>query len=134
MKHILKQNKAMTMLEVVLAVVIFTVTTTIVMQFLTTGDRLFGRNVLVENATRLANNEAEFLKAGEVSLENIEDAEYEIEVAKRLYQVNRIIMSKDSLDSLVNHFPIRQVNIYVKDLSKQDDTLVVFKYIQGFNY
>ena len=67
-------------LEVIIAIFILTVTSAILMNFLLSGDKLYGRNLLIVNASQLARNEAEALKAQAYSLETIEENEFEEEL------------------------------------------------------
>ena len=56
-------QSAFSVLEVILAIVILTISSTVLLRFILAGDLLFGRNLLVENAAQLAADELEKLKA-----------------------------------------------------------------------
>lgn len=127
------KTSGFTVLEVILAVVILTITTTAIMHFILVGDRVYGRSLLIENATQLARNEAELLKAQAPVSETIEDCEYEKLIGDRSFIVIRQVMENDSLDSLGTDYPIRGIELHVKEEISSDEPLVTFKLIQGYN-
>ena len=121
------------MLEVIVAIAILSVTTTILMRFLVTGDRLYSRSLLVKNAALLAQSEAELLKTEGPLLEEIESREYEEIIGKRTFNVARRVIEADSLDSLISHYSLREIDLEVLDPVRPEKPLARFKMLQGFN-
>lgn len=121
------------MLEVIIAIFILTLTSAILMNFLLSGDKLYGRNLLIVNAARLARNEAEALKAQAYSLETIEGNEYEEEVGNRSYYIKRDVLDSAVFDSIFSGYPIEVVEITVLESADSEKHLARFKMLQGYN-
>ena len=120
-------------LEVIIAIFILTVTSAILLNFLLSGDKLYGRNLLVVNAAQLAQNEAEALKAQSYSLETIEDNEFEEEIGNRMYVIKRTVLDSAVFDSLFSGYPIKVVEIHVMEGFDSEKSLTSFKMLQGYN-
>ena len=134
MNLILKGKGAgFSVLEVIIAIVILTITSAILLNFLLSGDKLYSRNLLIVNAAQLAQNEAEALKAQAYSLETIEENEFEEEVGNRVYVVKRNILDSAVFDSLFSGYPIKVVEIHVMEGVDSEKPLTSFKMLQGYN-
>lgn len=120
-------------LEVIIAIFILTVTSAILMNFLLSGDKLYGRNLLIVNASQLARNEAEALKAQAYSLETIEENEFEEEIGDRMFVIKRNVLDSAVFDSLFSGYPIKVVEIHVMEGVDAEKPLTSFKMLQGYN-
>ncbi len=138
-RHIAGHNDAgMTVLEVLLAIIILSISSVVVLKFVSAGDVLFGKNVLLENASQLAQNEAEILKAQAPGTGSVEEREYETSMGGREFVVKRHVFEADSVDSLVSDYPLKGITIeiyegYNEDYELPGGPILTFKYIQGFN-
>lgn len=119
-------------LEVIIAIVILTITSALLMNFLLSGDKLYGRNLLIVNAARLAQNEAEALKAQAFSPEMIEENEYEEEIGNRMFFIKRNVLDSAVFDSLFSGYPIKVVEIRVMEGVDSEKPLTSFKMLQGY--
>lgn len=127
------KESGFSVLEVIIAIVILTITSAILMNFLLSGDKLHGRNLLIVNASQLAQNEAEALKAQAYSLETIEEDEFETEVGSRMYYIKRNVLDSAVFDSIFSGYPIKVVEIQVREDVGSEKPLTSFKMLQGYN-
>jgi type II secretory pathway pseudopilin PulG len=129
---------AFSVLEVLLAIVVLSISTTVVLRFVLTGDILFGRNLLIENAAQLASNEIETLKAEALVSDTIEGKEYEASLGGRKFMVARNVLPADSVDALLQGYDAKGIELLIYELQDGADytetkPLVSLKYLQGFN-
>jgi Tfp pilus assembly protein PilV len=127
-----KDLAGFTVLEVILAIVILTIISTMLMGFLLSGDKLYSRNMLIVKAAQLARNEAELLKARSHSFEMIEDKEYEEEVGNRMFMIKRNVLDTVMLDSLFSGYPVEAVEIQIMEGADSEKPLTSFKLLQGY--
>lgn len=128
-----KDFAGFTVLEVILAIVILTIISAMLMSFLLSGDKLYSRNMLIVKAAQLARNEAELLKARSSSFEMIEDKEYEEEVGNRMFMIKREVLDTVMLDSLFGGYPVKAVEIQIMEGADSEKPLTRFKLLQGYN-
>jgi len=102
------------------------------MSFLVAGDKIFGRNIAIENAALLARNEAEMLKAAASQLESIDDTEYEIETGGRLFYIKRHVLETEALDSIIGNYPVKTVEIQIFKDREAEKPLTSFTLLQGY--
>jgi Tfp pilus assembly protein PilE len=132
-----KEEKAMrnisglTVLEVMLAIVIISITSVAVTQFLYSFNRLYGKGIALEQATTIVRDEAEFIKAKALQKQEIEEEDSEKMVDSRNYRVQRIITDSDSLTSLNMHYTIKEIQILVTELRKPDVPIISVRFLQG---
>ncbi len=137
-RHNKCNSAGMTVLEVLLAIVILSISSVVVLKFVSAGDILFGRNILIENASQLAQNEAELLKAQSPGIETVEEREYETSMGGRAFVVKRLVCEADSVDTLVSNYPLKGITLeiyegYNDDYEMSAKPIISFKYIQGYN-
>lgn len=132
-RQLLTNTQALTTLEVILASVILTIASMVLMQFIHTGDKIYGRSQLLRKASILARNEAEIIKAQAPLTESIEEVEYEKQIDKRTFIIKRTVMDNDSLQSLAKNYPVKEIVIQVIDPLRPDTTLAMFKFLQGYH-
>ncbi len=132
-RNFTSNKKGLTILEVVMAIAIFTIMSTIIMKFLGSADRLYGKSLAMKNATTLAQNEAELLKAQGPLLETLEDNEYEKSIGKRSFIITRKVFEPDSLDSLIKDYSLSEIELKVSDALRPEKPLVTFMLLQGYN-
>ena len=133
--HLMKLKKdfaGFTVLEVILAIVILTTISAMLMSFLLSGDKLYSRNLLIVKAAQLAQNEAELLKARSSSFEMIEDKEYEEEVGNRMFMIKRNVLDTVMLDSVFSGYPVEAVEIQIMEGADSEKPLTSFKLLQGY--
>lgn len=92
-------NKGYTVLEVIVAVVIFGFVVTALFQVLTNGDRLRGRSITVRNVYTIAANETERIKNETFKNGTITDSNYVCELAGHSYSVHRKVIEKELSDT-----------------------------------
>lgn len=131
--------RGVTILEVTLAVLILTVTTTAIMQCVHTGDKIFWKSSTIDKASILAQNEVERIKSEAPVSEDIEALEFEKEIDNKKFIVNRVIIEDDSINSRIYNYPIKAIEIQVREYNDNDgyavDTikpLVSFRLLQGY--
>ncbi len=122
-----------TIVEVILAIVILTITTTVIMNFLLAGERVYNRSILIEKAAGMAQNEAELIKAQAPEFGYIENRNYNEKTGARTLRLEREINNMESIDSLIGRYTIREIEIRVVEEKSPEDTLVTFKFIQGYD-
>ena len=88
-----KDVAGFTMLEVIVAIIIFGFIASAIFNLLTQTDRIHGRAVFVEGAARLAAGEAERLRSAAARNVLFEDSSYSETVSGRSYRVNSIMVS-----------------------------------------
>lgn len=130
--------KGVTVLEVLLAIVILSIVSVVMWRFVAAGDRLFGRNMLIENAAQVARNAAEVLKAQAPGIEMIEESEYETSMGGRSFVVKRKVLEAGAIDTLISEYPVKAITLevyesYDEDYNLPSKPLISFKYIQGYN-
>ena len=93
-----RENRAagFTLLEVIVAISIFSLISMAIFNLLTQTDRIHGRAVFVEGASRLAAGEAERLRSAAARSVLIEDSSYSETVSGRLYRVSRNVIEPDA--------------------------------------
>lgn len=129
----IRNKSGLTIVEVTLAILILSCVIYIIMTALVTGNRIFGKGVLIENATLIAYDEVELLKAGVNSTEPFESREYEKEIKGRSFALIRNVLENSVMDSLTNNYPAKEIEIQVKNRIDSEETLLTFKLIQGYN-
>ncbi len=130
--------KGLTVLEVLLAIVILSLVSVVVWRFVSAGDILFGRNMLIENAAQVAQNAVEALKAQAPYSESIEEREYEASMGGRTFYIAQKVQDAGVIDTLISDYPVKAITLEIYE--KNDDDyyyedaapLISFEYIQGY--
>lgn len=125
--------RGMTLVEVVTAIFILSVSVTFLFRFIGSGDMLRGRGYRVSVATRVAQNETERLRVIAARREPIQDTSYvdhsdglELEVVRSVVRENDFqLRAIDSLGTETVHVAV------VADDGR--DTLVTFRFAQGYD-
>jgi hypothetical protein len=87
-----RTSRGTTILEVMIATIVLTLISTILFQFLVSGEKIHGRGRLIARATMLAANEAERVKMAGGGAEKLEDSTYEIAADNRMFTVRRLVL------------------------------------------
>ena len=124
-------EQGFTMIEVLVALVIFTGITAAVMKGLSVADRVKGRGSGMLYAVRLVNNETERIRTIAAEKDTINDTSYTGEVEGRGFTVERRKIKPDTPDlRLVPTIPKPwEVEIIVKDMAT--DLTVTFRLLQS---
>jgi len=119
-----------TVLEVLVALFIFSLTLTAVMQLMLTGDRINARRVGISSATMLASNQIETIRLQEESSTIMGDSTYEAPLNGIVFEVRRVrknLSETPRPDTVINY-----LEFSVMVTRKGDDKpLVNFRLLQG---
>ena len=135
----LSKIQGFTILEVTIAVLILTVTTSAIMQCLHTGDKIFWKSSTLDKASILAQNEVERIKSEAPVSEELEDLEFEKEIDNTTFIIKRKVIEEDSINSQFGSYPVKAIEIQVREY--RDDNyydedsikpLVSFRLLQGY--
>jgi prepilin-type N-terminal cleavage/methylation domain-containing protein len=121
----------MTLVEVLVAMFILGVSSSMLFQLLTSGGLIRGRGYQVAAATRLAQNEAQIVRRIAASKAWLSDTSYD-EVSDALaLQVKRTVLRSEDVDPLAGNLVTETVRIEVfpKDREKP---LATFMLLQGY--
>ncbi len=129
---LIKAYRGYSVLEFIVAIFIFGCVSAAVFSLIAQTDRLYGRAVFVEGATRLAAAEAERLRSHAVGNVIFEDSLYTETISDRKYRVYRRIVEPDVLPSFerISRVP-KAVEIVVSDETKEKLDSLRFKLLIG---
>ncbi|MBN1984308.1 MAG: hypothetical protein JW795_22480 [Chitinivibrionales bacterium] len=131
-RNIIASQQGQSIIEVITASVILLISTLILTNFLHAGDRLYGRNRLIEYASVAAYNEIEHLKALSPLSQQIADTSYEEEVGGRLFFVSRTqIALSDTLDSLL--YKSLPIELSISEVDSKEKPLLQLRLLQGYD-
>ena len=126
------RNSGYTILEVLIALFIFSCAIAGVLQLMLTGDRISARRQGLSSATMLASNQIETIRRQEESSTIMGDSTYEASLNGLSFEVRRIRISPPETwrpDSVINYL---EFSVMVK--RKNDDVpLVTFRLLQGLH-
>jgi prepilin-type N-terminal cleavage/methylation domain-containing protein len=121
-----------TVMEVLVAIVILSLTSLAVLQFLYTFNNLYGRSTLLAQATAIARDEAETIKAKASQGTLPKEEEYAKAVGSRNFVIQRKIFDADSLNGLIANYTIKKIEIVVREERKPDGVLISVQFLQGY--
>lgn len=125
------ERSGMTLLEVLLAVVIVSMVTTVFLRFLVSGERIRGRGMLISHAAVIAGNEAERIKSAAAGTGLIiTDTAYEADAGGRTFIVERRAIESRNSQETVIFSDCQEIEISVRK-TESDSPLVRFRLIQG---
>lgn len=123
---ILKNNsRGMTLLEVLLAVVIFSIVSVSIMSLIGNVDRMRVRNKKRDVATLIASNAAELLKY-HGRYKNLNDSIYNVMIKGIDYTVERMNIKNNSIEENVHTVEIK---VY-----RKDELIKTFRMLQGASH
>jgi prepilin-type N-terminal cleavage/methylation domain-containing protein len=127
------ERSGLTLLEVLVALTIFTIVSVSVLSGLTSGDRLRGRGMRLREATRLAANLTESIRARAQWGDPVEpgDSTYDKRVGSVVYTVERTVHDTTPYPAAGSFLHNREMTIRVR-IADQHDTLVSFRLVQGY--
>jgi prepilin-type N-terminal cleavage/methylation domain-containing protein len=131
----LKIKSGFTLVEILIAMVIFSMVIVGLLQAITTADKIHGRGTWVRSASQLAQNEAELIKNIAQSGEELNDTSYTATINKRECTVIRKRnIPFDMFPSEINSKDtLTEVDISIADVNQTSRTLH-FKLLQGPAY
>lgn len=119
----LKNNsKGMTLLEVLLAIVIFSIVSVSIMSLIGNVDKMRVRNKKRDIATLMASNTAELLKYYGAQ-KHLNDSIYTVNIKGIDYRVERIKIGNSNIDKNVHAIEIR--------VFRKDELIKSFRLLQG---
>jgi type II secretion system protein I len=126
-----KKEHGFTIMEVMVAVVIFSIVLTAVLRLMSMGDKINGRRLWLSHATMLAANQAEKIRLQESSLEIMGDTSYEEAIDGQNFNIERKRIGEPA-DKFADTASYSEFMITVK---RADDTaaLARFRLVQGKN-
>jgi prepilin-type N-terminal cleavage/methylation domain len=130
MNHRLKTG-GFTIMEVMVAVVIFSIVLTAALRLMTMGDTINGRRLWLSHATILAANQAEKIRQQENSLEIMGDTSYEEFIDGQNFQIDRKRTNQPA-DKFSDTASYLEFMIFVKRTA-DTATLAKFRLLQGKN-
>jgi hypothetical protein len=119
-------------MEVVVALFIFGCITSAIFNLMHQTDKLYGRAVFVELASRIASDEAERLR--NIAFQNgvFEDSTYSMSISGRSFTISRKIIVKDNPQNLENKtLEPAEIEISVRDGRLETVTPLTFKLLMG---
>lgn len=124
-----KKTNGFTIMEVMVAVVIFSIVLTAVLRLMSMGDTINGRRLWLSHATMLAANQAEKIRESENSLEIMGDTSYEESIDGKDFRIDRKRVG-EPVDKLADTASCREYMIFVR---RTADTaaLVGLRLLQG---
>ncbi|MDD5675015.1 MAG: prepilin-type N-terminal cleavage/methylation domain-containing protein [Chitinivibrionales bacterium] len=128
----MKNNRGLTIVEVLVAVLVLGAATMGAMAMLRTGDRIKVRQEKLSTAALLAQNDAERIKNLAVNSIVVSDTEYEQTINGLTYSIVRSVVEPESLtENSSGKTSEAQISITP---SGSEDTLARFRLIQGYFY
>jgi Tfp pilus assembly protein PilV len=118
-------------MEVMVAVVIFSMVLTAVLRLMSTGDRINGRRLWLSHATILAANQAELIRQQENSLDIMGDTSYDQAIDGQNFHVDRKRIGEPA-DKFSDTASYLEFTITV-NRSDDNTPLVHFRLLQGKN-
>ena len=120
-----------TIMEVMVAVVIFSIVLTAVLRLMSMGDTINGRRLWLSHATMCAANQAEKIRQQESSLEIMGDTSYEEVIDGQMFHIERKRIGEPA-DKFSDTSSYLEFMITVK---RPDDTAALghFRLLQGKN-
>jgi prepilin-type N-terminal cleavage/methylation domain-containing protein len=121
-----------TLIEVIVAMVIFSFVSVSLFYALTSADRIKARGTSVMSASILARNESEVIKNIAQLHGELNDTTYEIMYGKKEYSVERKIIRPFNSDPFANvKSNIEEIEIVIREKNKQTN-LWRFNLLQGY--
>lgn len=125
------KTNGFTIMEVMAAVVIFSIVLTAVLRLMSMGDKINGRSSWLSHATILASNQAEKIKQQENSLEIMGDTSYEETINDQEFHIDRTRVNEPA-DRFSDTASYLEFMIAVRR-SIDTAALVKFRVLQGKN-
>lgn len=125
-----RDESGMTIIEVLTAIFILSLTVTAVMRLISAADVLRARAVHLTQASLLAHNEAEHITQTARYYQDFTDTSYVETVNGVDYEIERVVIPFDGYP-VQQEFASREIEIHV-GLAAREDTLVSFRFLQGY--
>ncbi|MBD3314613.1 MAG: prepilin-type N-terminal cleavage/methylation domain-containing protein [Chitinivibrionales bacterium] len=128
-----RNTVGLTLLEILVALSIFSVVSVSILSGLTSGDRLRRRGTRLQSATHLASNLAEQIRAQAYWSEPVEpgDSTYEEMVGSLVFEVERTVHDTTPFPRSGSSQRNREITIHIR-LAGEEDTLANFRLVQGY--
>lgn len=120
-----------TILEVVVAIFIFGCITSAIFNLIHQTDKLHGKTMFVELASRIAADEAERLRNIAFQNNTFEDSSYTMSISGRVFEVSRKIMFQDANTGKKPAFEPVEIEITVGDNKNPNMKPLTFKLLMG---
>lgn len=121
-----------TLLEVIVAMVILTSTTLILMYAISSADKLYGKGKKISLIDNIADNELQRLRMYSFTADTLYDSTYTIELERRSFYIKRTVTPYTPLDSTISDFPYPYVVVEIYDKEEDEIPLKTFRMIHGF--
>lgn len=126
----LNKAKGFTILEVMIALVVFGCISAILLNAITAADRIRARSTMLRNACLLASNETERVKCASFQNRKIEDSVYTCSVNEHSYEIKRTVIEPS--DPVNADTSLVELEISVNPSSSPSEPLYRFRFLQGY--
>ncbi len=132
MKNKLQKNSGSALLEVIVAMVILSITTTFLMYAISSADKLYGKGKKLSLIENVADNEFERLQMYSFTADELYDTSYIVDFDKRSFYIKRIVSEYTPADTTVIDFAYPLITVQIFDNEESEKPLKEFRLIHGF--
>ena len=120
----------MTLIEIITAFVIFSMTSTLLFQFIGYVDLLYKKNSLIESAAHICSNEIEYMKISGQYSDSLIDDQKIVQLHNRDFFISRTIVVDSHRDSL-DLGKAQLIDLKIFESQENENPLLHIRFIQG---